>query len=387
MSREARRREPALRPKTRLEVSDSHLSIRVVCVVVAIVVAALAFGAVINGLLSAPAGWQQIEAVNSKTGIDQEFLLCYNLGQTEQDASVEKKAVAALYTQLLDGAYRVLSNTQQESEINLYTLNHQPNTALTVDPLLYGALQTLEESGSRLPYFAPLMTTYQNYFQNIYEDAGEQYEQFRREIAAFAMDSDAVQVKLLPENTVRLEISPEYLDYARENEVEHFLDFGILLNAFLCDAVAQGLEEQGYVNGYVTSFDGYARSLCAEQLGLNVFDLVEGTAAQLGTVTYTGPGSLVSCRSFPILEQDSVNYFTCSDGTILAPYLNDQGQLHAAAASLSTFDQGTAAALALRTLAAYAGEDDTFAALDDLSWVSGANGQITLHGQAFQLAE
>ena len=396
MSRYARRRDPAIRPKRKVELQEGHITLRLLCVGVSIVVAALAFGVAINNLISAKPGWQQIEPANPETGIAQDFLLCYNIGASDQAASDELKAVSAHYSQAMDHAYRVLSNVELENDVNLYTLNSQPNTAITVDPLLYEAFALVEASGSRLPYFAPLMQQYDSLFACTYDEEAEKFDpdrseavaEFAREIAAFAGDAASVQVQLLPDCQLRLEVSQDYLAYARENEVESFVDFGIALNAFVCDAVADSLAGMGYENGYLTSFDGYTRALCADEFGLNVFDRAEGQTCQLGTVLYNSPASIVSCRSFPILDKDAVIYYTYSDGTILAPYLNDQGRLHAACASLSTLSQEeSVAALALRTLAAYAGEDDTFPTLEDLSWVSGANQQITLHGTAFRLAE
>ena len=396
MSRYARRRDPPIRPKTRLEVSDEHLTIRVVCMVVSIAVAALAFGVVLNSVFSTKTGWQQIEPVDPETGIAQDFLLCYHIGQSAQSPRDELRAVSSGYSKAIDHAYRVLSNVELEPYVNLYTLNAQPNTAITVDPLTYRAFAQIEESGSRLPYFAPLTSLYHSLFACTYDEEAEKFDparsedqaQFAREIADFANDPDSVQVKLLPENTLRLEVSPEYLAYAAENEVESFVDFGILLNAFLCDAVADTLEEHGYVNGYVTSFDGFTRAMCTDEFGLNVFDLVQGEARQLGTALYNTPGAIVSCRSFPILEKDAAIYYTYSDGTRCTPYLNDRGLSGAACASLNTFsDELTTAQLALRTLAAYAGEDSTFPSLEDLSWIAGSNQQILLHGPAFRLAE
>lgn len=396
MSRNARRREPALRPKQRIELQEGNYALRLICLGVAITVAVLAFSAVLNGVLSPDTGWQQIEATNSWTGIGQDFLLCYNIGATDQDAEREQKSLIAAYSTLLDQGYGALTNTEQEGYVNLYSLNQQPNTALTVDGILYQALKTLEDSGSRVLYFAPLVGQYRSLFACTYDEAAELFDperseeaaEFAREIAAFAMDPEAISLQLLPENTVRLEISPEYLAYARENQVESFLDFGILMNAFLCDVVADGLMEQGFINGYVTSFDGYTRALCSDEFGLNVFDRVEGQTQQLGTVTYNAPGTVVSCRAFPILDKDSVNYYTYSDGTIRSPYLNEQGLSHCAAASLNTYSPTLSAGLlALRTLAAYAGADPDFNSLEDLSWVAGENQQIILHGEEFTLAE
>lgn len=396
MSRNARRREPALRPKTKLELNEGHLSLRLLGVAVFIAIAATAFGIGLNGLLRTQTGWQQVEAAASKTGIAQEFALCYNIGQTEVDAKAELRGVSACYAETLDHAYKALANAPQEGYVNLSDLNAQPNTAIAVDPLLYAAFQAVENSGSRLPYFAPLLGQYWSLFacSNDQEaeyfdpDRSEEAAQFTAEVAGFAMDPEAVQVKLLPGNTLRLEVSPAYLDYARENELDSFVDLGLLLNAFICDAVADALTAGGYTNGYVTSFDGFTRALCNEEFGLNVFDLKDGSPAQLGTALYDGPGTVVSCRAFPVLDQDGVNYYTYSDGTVAAPYLNHRGRLHAACASLNTLSTEHAAGeLALLTLAAYAGEDSSFPTLEDVSWVSGEDGQIHFHGDGFHFPE
>ncbi len=396
MSRDARRKDPALQPKIKLELREGHYTLRFVCMCVALVVAVMAFAVVLNSSTQVEPGWQQIVPQDSAAPAAQELLLCYNLGQTEQKPSQELKALAESYAELLDEGYRMLSNTEQEFCVNLHTLNQQPNTALTVDDILYGALETLEASDSRLIYFAPLMDQYYGLFASTYDHEAEEFDpayseeaaDFAREIAAFATDPDAIQLKLLPQNTVRLEVSPEYLAYAREHQVDSFLDFGLVLNAFLCDVVADGLREQGFVNGYVTSFDGYTRAICTDEFGLNIYDRVEGQPRRLGTVLYHTPGAVVSCRAFPILEGDVVNYFTYSDGTVRAPYLNDRGELHCAAASLNTFSSTlSAGALALRTLAAYAGEDPAFPGLEDLSWAAGENQQIILHGDAFTLSQ
>lgn len=394
MSRYSRRSEPALRPKQRVELTTGKIAMRLMIVGIAILVASLAFSGVVNSLVSTQAGWQQVEPANPETGIAQDFILCYNIGQTDMAASAELKAVSAHYGETLDYAYRVLSNAPIENYVNLYTLNSQPNTAVAVDPLLYAAFQTLQDS--RLVYFAPMLEQYRSLFACSYDEEAEKFDpahtpelaQFAAEIARFAMDPESVQVKLLPENTLRLEVSPEYLDYARENGVESFVDLGLLLNAFLCDAVADRLTEQGYVNGYVTSFDGFSRAMCAEEFGLNVFDLAEGEARQLATALYDGPCTVVSCRSFPVLDKDSVNYYTYADGTVLSPYLNDSGLLHAACASLNTLSRElTTAQLAIRTLEAYAGPDAAFPGLEDVSWVSGDAGQVTYHGTDFRSAE
>lgn len=396
MSRNFRRREPALRPKQRVELSSEKLALRVALLGIAILVASLAFTSVFNGLVSAKSGWQQISPENTQSAGYQDFLLCYNIGQTELSAKNEVKALSKLYGETMDSASRALDNSPQEGFVNLYDLNSQPNTAVSVDPLLYQAFQTIEESGSRMVYFAPLMANYRSLFACADDDTAAQFDpekswemaRFAEEIAAFALDPEAVQVKLLPENTLRLEVSPEYLDYAEENELERFVDLGLLRNAFLCDAVTQALEAQGFVNGYLTSFDGFTRALCQEEFGLNVFDFQEGQSLQVDTALYQGPCVVVSCRSFPILELDQVNYYSYAGGEVRPPYFGEDGLLHAACPSLNTLSRNLSVAeLTIRTLEAYAGKDPTFPSLEDLSWVSGGNQQASYHGTDFYPAQ
>ena len=396
MPRDFRRREPAIRPKQRVELSTQKLALRIMLLGIAILTASLAFTGAFNSLVAVPTGWQQITPTNMETAAHQDFLLCYNIGQTELRAKDEVKALSALYGETMDHGSRALANTAQDGYVNLYDLNSQPNTAVSVDPLLYAAFQTIEESGSRMVYFAPLMESYHSLFSCSDDETAAQFDpekspemaRFASEIAAFALDPEAVQVTILPENTLRLEVSPEYLSYARENELESFVDLGLLRNAFLCDAVADELERQGYVNGYLTSFDGFTRALCQEEFGLNVFDFREGQSLQVDTALYQSPCAVVSCRSFPILELDQVNYYSYADGAVRAPYIGSDGLLHAACPSLNTLARELSAAeLAIPTLEAYAGADPDFPSLEKFSWVSGSNQKASYHGTDFYPAQ
>ena len=193
-----------------------------------------------------------------------------------------------------------------------------------------------------------------------------------------------MQVRLLPDNTLRLEVSQEYLDYARESGVETFVDFGILRNALLCDAAADALVQAGYVQGVLSSLDGYARSLNGEEFALNIFERQNGKIKNVGIVNYSGPAALVSFRAFPATESDMVNYYTYSDGTVICPYLNENGISHASAGMLAGLSpSGTAASLALRLLPVFTGEAGGEKALDDLSWVMSRDGVVQIHGTGF----
>lgn len=396
MSRKQRRNEPSLTPKEQVELSQKNIPLRIVLVVLALTVAAVCFANVLKAPGEVQPGWQEILAANPQTAASQDFVLMYNLGTGAQKPKAELQAVAALYTGTMDSAAQALANEPVAGVNNLYALNAQPNADLAVEPVLYDAFQLLQNAGSRLAYYAPVAQRYDSLFASTYDEEAVQLDpqrdkasaEFAAQIAAFAQDSGAVQVRLLPENTLRLEVSQEYLDYARENGVETFVDFGILRNALLCDAVADALAQQGYMQGVLSSLDGYARNLSGEEFALNVFDRVEGAVKNVGVVTYNGPAALVSLRAFPVSQEDTVNYYTYSDGTVVTPFLNEAGISHTVAPSLAALSpSGTVTALALRLLPAFAGEDASFAALSDLSWVSSENGQVRTNGTGFTLKQ
>lgn len=395
MSRYAReRRTPNVRRKQRVELEEGNITLRLLGVGVAIVIAAVAFSTVISNLLQVQTGWQTIEPANPETGIAQQFTLTYQIGAAHRNATVELKAVSALYSEAMDHGYRVLSNVEQEPYTNFYTLNQHPNQVLTVDPLLYQTLQTLEAENSRHLYYAPVLEQYASLFGCTDDSSAEKFDpekspavaQFASEIAAFARNPQMVNVELLPENQVKLTVAQEYLDYAEENGVESFVDLGILLNAFLCDAAADALTEQGYQSGVLTSFDGFIRVLCPEQMGLPVYDLVDGKVLQIGQANYNGPAALTLCRSFPVSQNDQSNYYIYSDGTIRAPYIAEDGQLRTAVSALVTRDTGSAASLAIRTLCAYTGETLNTDALENASWIVVENGSWTICNDGFSPA-
>lgn len=386
MSRYARRREPNLPRKERVELNEGNIPLRIFLVGLSIAIAVIAFSTVSNLLMTVKPGWQTVEAGNPETGIHENFTLSYNIGQGSEATNLELKTVSTIYTEVLDHAYRVLSSVGMEHYANLYILNHQPNEAITVDPLLYSALETVQGSDSRYLYFSPVQEMYTSLFACTSDTDAQKFDpafspvmaEFAAQISAFAMDPDQIQIELLPNQQVMLKISDAYLRFAQENGVERFVDFGILLNAFLCDAAADALMERGYVNGIVNSFDGYARALSGEEFNSHVVTLRDGKPAQLGTAAFSGPAAVVTLRSFPASRLDTENYYTYADGTNRAPYMDTDGLLHSAAESLMVLDtQRSVAELAVRNTAAFAQAPVTpYGA----SWLLVQDGEMTVSG-------
>ena len=126
-----------------------------------------------------------------------------------------------------------------------------------------------------------------------------------------------LRLELLGDNKVRLQISEEYAAFARENEIENFIDFHWMRNAFIIDYFAQLCLDKGYTDGYFVSWDGYTRNLSeGTDFSFNLFNRVDSTIFPAGTMVYNVPTAIVALRDYPMLQRDSVYYYTDSRGVI-----------------------------------------------------------------------
>lgn len=392
MSRLIKKKDPAMEVEAQKEWKKQKMPLRIVGFVLALVLAATAFGSMVTEFFRTDSGWQVVTTGTTETGITQNFVLNYNAGVSGQSAKAELKAVSAIYSAALDAACKALSNEQYTGSNNLHALNAAPNQKMTVEPVLYDALRKLEEHGSRYAYAAPIRAQYSGiYHCATDEDAvlfdparNPEIQEYVEKLAAFAADPDMISAELLPDYQVCLHVADAYLAFAQENEISCFLDFGLLQNAFLCDAAADALAAQGYTNGIVASFDGCTRAMSPELLGMNLFDLVDGKSEQVGIVTYSGPAAVYTCRSFPRVSGDQFQYYTYADGTIVSPYLGTDGMVHCAVPSLSVGrEEGSVTDLAIAALDAYCAPTLDASRLTDFSWITTSNGTYDLHGSLF----
>ncbi len=294
----------------------------------AVGVVALVYG--ITSLFAVERGWQTVQASSSaEMNCGGDFTLLYDLGSSGAAPAAEKKALVGVYTQAVVKAYRLFTNDgEAEDERNIWYLNRHPNETVTVDPALYAALEQVSAAGDRALYLGPVYEAYDGIFycQDDAQAAGfdprqdQALRSYFARCAGFANDSAAVDVTLLGEDRVRLSVSDEYLAFAREQQIESFIDFYWMKNAFIIDYLADTLADNGYTNGVLSSFDGFVRNLSGtgEPFALELYD--RGTSA--GTVTYTGPMSFVCLRSYPLNGQARQYYYELADGQVRSACLD-----------------------------------------------------------------
>lgn len=336
MGRTARNRDVQHpKPVEKIELSEKNIGLRFVLTAILLVVAVVSFGYGVNSLLSIDAGWTEVEVDSSaETNVANEFVFMYNLG-TQEDMSItaENKAIIALYTDVMENAYKIFHDNQEFEHVNnIYYINRHPNEEIVVDDMLYNAFSLIKEYENRNIYLGPVYALYDDIFYCENDSQIVDYDPFMntdvaseyKEMAKFAYHNSFVEVQLLGDNTIKLFVSDEYLQYCEENGITDFIDFSWMKNAFIIDYLAESFIEKGYTSGSISSYDGYMRSLddSGDSFSLNIFDRVEGNVYQTAIMNYSGAKSIVSMRNFPINTLDEYSYYELENGDIRTMYLD-----------------------------------------------------------------
>lgn len=309
---------------------ESHLGLRVVVVAVCLVVAVSAIGYGVYSFLNTEAGWVAIEA---RGGCGPDFSFQYLFSEGGMATTERHRALRNLFDELTIGAYRRFSPEDELEDVNnLHYINVHPNEDIQVDPVLYNAFEQAQSFGDRSVYLGPVYGLYTDLFYSQDDGEAANYDPavasdqraFCREIAGFAREPEDIDVKLLGDNTLRLEVSQAYLDYAQEQEVENFLDFGWQRNAYIIDYFAQELTAHGFTSGILTSVDGFSRSLFQEG-SQSVYHLYtwheEGRPVVACQAELPNVGSVADFRAFPA-SGEAGRYYVWEDGTVRHPYID-----------------------------------------------------------------
>lgn len=318
-----------------IELSEKRTKLKAVFFIVMLLIAVVSFAYGVNALFSSKPGMQEITAVSAgKLNCSDEFTLYYDLGAGEISATVEQKAVSALYSQAVVDAYQLFSvDVEFEDCRNLWYINEHINEKISVDPVLYEAFALLAESGTRYHYLAPMYEMYFSLFHCGYDSETLDYDpylnadlrKFYEKAVAFTNDPGQIELELLGNSTVRLSVSGDYLHFAAENGITRFIDFFWMKNAFIADYIARILLENGYTRGTLISCDGFVRYLDDTPETEFSFTLSHRdgmTISNSETLRFSDAVSLVYLKDYPIGNGDISNYYVREDGTIRFPYVD-----------------------------------------------------------------
>ena len=331
------------RPQT-IELSEANQKSRLILICVLVVIAAVAFTAGVMSFVKGDPGWRTIEVTTGEVNCSEEFVFKYYFPSTRGAASAANKQIVSLYTEATQKAYWLFNADEVHSEIkNIAYLNRHPNETVTVDPVLYNALEMLEGSGGRHLYLAEVYSQYDNVFLSETDGEAatqdparsEEIKDYVNQILAFSNDPSHVSLELLENYQVRLTVSDAYQTFAQENEFTNFIDFHWTKNAFIIDYFAQLMIDAGYTDGYIGSYDGFTRNLMTnkEPFSFNVFDRIENGIELVARMEYDEPMSIVFLRNYPMANLDRWHYYIYADGTGATAYIDTADGLSKTAAT------------------------------------------------------
>ncbi len=330
-------------------ISDENRKLRIILLCVFLGIAVVAIGAGITDFLNVDPGWQEVEALADGVNCAQDFTFQYCFSNKGSEATLIQKDLVAMYSDATEKAYWMFTPDQPDAgNTNVYAINHSVGKEVSVDPVLYHALSTMEESGMRYLYLGPVYAYYDNIFYSADEVQAQYWDptepenaQYLQELAGFVRDENSVRLEFLGDNRVRLQVSEEYAAFARENEIENFIDFHWMRNAFIIDYFAKLCLDKGYTDGYIVSWDGYTRNLSeGTDFSFNLFNRVGSTIFPAGTMVYNVPTAIVALRDYPMLSRDTAYYHTGSQGVISCHLDPRDGANRCAATDLVSYSTG-----------------------------------------------
>ena len=313
MSRYARDKTPNIKPVQRIELSEKHIKLRVILMIVFILIAALAVGFGVKSCLSAEKGWQEITSSNAANSLSVVFKLVYNIGESDLDVTNEKKSVQYIYTAAAQEAYKLYDNYAPEGYMK--AINTSVNgDGVEIDHELYEALGKMLEYG-RILYYVPYFEYYEQVFSaesdfdaSVFDpQVNADIKDLFSKMSVFINDENSVRLELLENDRVVLRVSDEYIAFAKESGIDNYIGFSWLENAFAADHIAERLKAGGHTNGYLTSVDGFTEYLNGRGFDYTavLYDRVDQTLTAVCTLDLQKAQSSVYFKNYLISSKEN----------------------------------------------------------------------------------
>jgi len=316
-----------------IELSEKHNEKKFLLFIVLLAFGLFMIGYGLYSALTTDPGWREIEPQKTEElNCGDEFVLMYNVGASGIGATVEYKEIVNLYSEATMKAYQLFTGySEYEGIHNVCYINAHPNEEIEVDEVLYNAFELLQEYGNRNLYLGPIYTYYDNLFyisdesELVYYDpyTSEEIRTYYEEIASFAANPDQIRLELLENQKIKLVVSDEYLQYANEYEIDSFIDFYWMKNAFIIDYLAETLIANGHTLGTISSYDGYCRNLddSGNVYAFNVYDKEVQGIYEATVLNYSGAHSIVNLKDFAVSEKETSRIYELKNGEARTNYV------------------------------------------------------------------
>lgn len=374
---------PYVPPVKHIELDEKKIKPRLILTIVFFIIAIIAITYGVVSMNSTDDGWRNVEVSSKLDGsCIPEIAFQYNLGASGVAAGVEYRELSKVYTEAADNATKFFNNRYYVDTSNLRTLNDSPNSDVAVAQELYDALKLLSDSGRREMFYAPYYDEYTSLFLCVDENEAYNFdpkrnpevEQYINSLSAYVGDENHVSLTFGENNTLRLNVSDEYLAFAEEYGITSYVDLYWMKNTFVVDYIAEKLMENGFYFGSLSTFDGYVRNLDKGSgyiYGFNLYDKVGDTVNPAAIMSYSGQISVVNYRSYPMTDLDAPYYTEDADGNTLSKYIGGNGYPTSATGSLVMFSRGKSCAeILVRTMEYYLADTLDTAAIENIPEIS-----------------
>lgn len=233
--------------------------------------------------------------------------------------------VQKAFTDALLYAYRLLDAGQTyEGIANVAALNRALGQPLQVGEDLYAVLADARERtdrGEGYSLFAGALYGEWTALRYLEEPEAADPLMNADEAERLAAIKDMISrtelfhLELTAPDTAALYVSPEYLAFAAEQELETpVLDLNLLHDAYMLSLTARELKKQGVTKGYLYTDSGCSLWLEQQDSRYELYGLAEGEPAAIGTVAWPSPSAFCQFTAFSV-QAERYGYYSVSDGT------------------------------------------------------------------------
>ena len=239
-----------------------------------------------------------------------------------------KNAATKVYTETLGKVHKHIDARNRYSESSsIADINFNVNEVCTVDAEVYQIMQDAYaisdiESNNYSIFAAPI---YDEWFKlssftkngDTNQDplVNENEKKYLETLVGIINDTNNYSLEFLDNNRIKLSISETYKQFRIDYDLTSpIVSLNVLENAYKIEAAKKALEENGFVDGYISSTNGLGVTLTGlETLSHSIFNK-DATNGEIGYLSIKGDYAFKKTTMFSVSENDAYYFYKIKDG-------------------------------------------------------------------------
>ena len=271
------------------------------------------------GFFTREAGYRALYPTADKTVDYADGLNCaIYLEGSSFDCNQKQKRAIEIYSSTLKNIYKITDPSSTYEDVDsLASINVNPNKEVSISKTLYGYLEKANEVGNNENYSlfsSPLFDEWQRLISLkeltsslTYDPLNDLDEgKYLSDLSSFINDPNHISLTLLGEEKVRLNVSEEYLNFRKQNEISSPLtSFGPLRGAIEIETLVEAFQKEGFHDGFFSNQRGLGATLDLTP-GLNHVIQAKGSNEKVHVGNLTYPSSHAFCKYARFLKGYSI---------------------------------------------------------------------------------